>query len=176
METQDLKPTKRRRLFRRAAIATLIGGIVAGAGYQAFAHSGGRGGWHCGGFACEAASPAELESRIDRMLAHLYVEIDATDAQKQRLGPIVKQAAKDLLPLRERMRAARARAVELLTAESVDRSAIEALRAEQLVLAEDGSRRLALAIADIAEVLTPEQRKGIAARIERHRRGWWHRG
>lgn len=169
METKDATPPKRRRLFKRAAIATLIGGLVAGAGYNAFANSGGCGSWRGGGLACSAA---EIDSHLDRMLAHLYIEIDATDAQKQRLDPIVKQAAKDLLPLRDRMRAARGKAMELLTADSVDRSAIEALRAEQLALAEQGSRRIAQAIADIAEVLTPEQRKEIAARIERHRHRW----
>jgi len=38
----------RRRFFKRAAIATLIGGIAAGIGIKAFAHGGGYGGWHRG--------------------------------------------------------------------------------------------------------------------------------
>jgi len=33
------------------------------------------------------------------MLKHLYVEIDATDAQKAQITPLVKQAVSDLLPL-----------------------------------------------------------------------------
>jgi len=64
------------------------------------------------------------------------VEIDATDEQKQRLEPIVKQAVKDLLPVREKARAARKQAVELLAADRIDRGAIEALRADQIQLAE----------------------------------------
>ena len=44
------------------------------------------------------------------------MEIDATDEQKQRLEPIVKQAVKDLLPVREKAHAARKQAVELLAA------------------------------------------------------------
>src|SRR5256885_13979559 len=40
METQESKPGKRRKYFKRAAIATLIGGIAAGIGFKAFAQGG----------------------------------------------------------------------------------------------------------------------------------------
>jgi periplasmic protein CpxP/Spy len=169
METQDRNTEKRRRFFKRAAIATLIGGIAAGIGIKAFAHGGG---WRRGGFMDGPLDPAAVDEHLERMLKHLYVEIDATDEQKERLAPIVKQAAKDLLPLRKKMRAARTQAIELLTRDTIDRSAIEALRAGQLQLAEQASRRIAQSLADVAEVLTPAQRKELAARIERHRRGW----
>jgi len=169
METQDRSTEKRRRFFKRAAIATLIGGIAAGIGVRAFAQGGGYGCWHRGGFAAGALDPAQVDEHLDRMLKHLYVEIEATDEQKQKLAPIVKQAAKDLLPLRERIREARGKALELLTQDSVDRTAIEALRAEHLQLAEQASRRIAQALADAAEVLTPAQRRELAARAEKHR-------
>ncbi|TMG94846.1 MAG: periplasmic heavy metal sensor [Betaproteobacteria bacterium] len=172
METQDRNPEKRRRFFKRAAIATLIGGIAAGIGIKAFAQGGGCG-WHRGGFAAGPLDPAQVDEHVDRMLKHLYVEIDATEEQKQKLAPIVKQAAKDLLPLRERIREARGKALELLTQDSVDRTAIEALRAEHLQLAEQASRRIVQALGDAAEVLTPAQRKELAARVEKHR-GWRH--
>ena len=57
---------------------------------------------------------------------------------------------------------ARSQAITLLTASTIDRTAIERLRAEQLGLAETASKRIALALADTAEVLNPEQRKKIA--------------
>jgi periplasmic protein CpxP/Spy len=170
METQDRSTEKRRRFFKRAAIATLIGGIAAGVGIKAFA----QGGWHRGGFAAGALDPAAVDEHLERMLRHLYVEIDATEEQKQKLAPIVKQAAKDLLPLREKMQAARKHAIELLTGDTIDRGAIEALRAEHLQLAEQASRRVAQSLADAAEVLTPAQRRELAARVERHRLGWRH--
>ena len=103
------------------------------------------------------------------MLKHLYVEIDATDAQKQLLSPIVKGAARDLWPVRAKMHDARRQAVELLSHDTVDRAALEALRADQLKLAEQASRRFTQALADVADVLTPEQRKALAERI-----GRWH--
>ncbi len=171
-QTPDLEQGPRRRFFKRAAIATLIGGIAAGIGIKAFAH--GPGGWHRGGFMAGPLDPAQVDEHLERMLKHLYVEIDATDEQKQKLAPIVKQAAKDLLPLREKMQGARKQAVELLTGDTIDRAAIEALRAEHLQLAEQASRRIAQALADAAEVLTPAQRKELAARVEIHRRGSWH--
>ena len=173
METQERNPEKRRRFFKRAAIATLIGGIAAGIGIKAFAQGGGCG-WHRGGFMAGPLDPAQVDEHLDRMLKHLYVEIDATEEQKQRLAPIVKQAAKDLLPLREKIRAARNQAIGLLTGDTIDRGAFEALRAEQLLLAEQASRRIVQALGDAAEVLTPAQRKELAARVEKHRHGWGH--
>ena len=103
------------------------------------------------------------------MLKHLYVEIDATDEQKGRLAPIVKDAVKELLPLREKVRDARQQAIELLAAERVDRDAIERLRAGQIAIADQASKRFSRALADAAEVLTPAQRKSLAERAARHR-------
>jgi len=157
--------TPRRRWLKRGAFGLFAAGLAGGLGFKAFAHRGrfGRG----------PLDPAELDARIERMLKHLYVEIDATDAQKQRLEPIVKQAAQELLPLRGQMRAARREALALLSAEVIDRAAIERLRAEQIQLADAGSKRLVVALADAAEVLTQEQRVALAERME-HRRRRWH--
>ena len=49
-----------------------------------------------------------------------------------------------------------------MTAPTVDRTAIERLRAEQIGLAETASKRIAQALADAAEVLSPEQRRKVA--------------
>ncbi len=170
----DVTPTSspvpqhpRRRFFRWAAIATLIAGVATGLGVKAFAH--GPGGWHRGGFMGAELDPAALDQRLERMLKHLYVEIDATEAQKHQLAPIVKAAAGDLLPLRGRMHEARRQAVELLSRETIDRAALETLRIDQLQLAEQASQRFVQALADVADVLTPEQRKQLAERI-----GRWH--
>jgi protein CpxP len=159
----------RRRFFRRAAIAGAFAGL-GGLGLQAFARGrGGPGGWGGG-----PIDPAELDQRVDRMLKHLYVEIDATPEQEQKLAPIVKRAAHDLLPLRRKMREARLQAMDLFTRDQVDRAAFEKLRAEQLELADRASKRLTEALADAAEVLTPLQRKQLAERFGRMRGRRWH--
>lgn len=116
-----------------------------------------------------------MEERTERMLKHLYVEINATPEQQQKLAPIVKQALKDLQPFRGQMQAARAQAISLMSAEQIDRTAIERVRVERLQNAEAASKRLSQALADVAEVLTPAQRKQLAERIQRHR-GMMHHG
>jgi len=153
----------RRRFFRIAAVSTAFAGL-AGLGFGAFA----RGGRHGGG----GMDPAAMDERLDRMLKHLYVEIDASEAQKQKLDPLVKQAAGELRPLRAKVQDARRRGIELFSAESIDRGAIERLRVEQIGAADAASRRFTQALTDVAEVLTPAQRKTLAARFARH----GHRG
>lgn len=165
MEASQPSP-RRRRFFKYAGLGALFAGAASAVAWQAHAH-GGR--WR-GGF-----DPARLDEHLERALKHLYVEIDATEEQKQQLAPIVKQAAKELMPLRESMHEARKRGLELLTAPQVDRNALERLRAEQLAAAQAGSQRLVQALADVSDVLTPEQRRGLAERLQRHR-GGWHRG
>ena len=158
------KSTGRRRFFRRAAIATLIGGLAAGAGFRVWAHGGHRG-WQGGeGFS---------EERVERMVKHFGVEVDATPEQKAKLAEIATAAAKELQPLREKAREARKQAMALLAAPAVDRGAIERLRSEQMQAADAASKRLTQALADVAEVLTPEQRKQLAERMQK-RHGWGH--
>jgi len=159
----------RRRFFWTAATATLIAGLASAVGVRAFAHAGGPCGWRQSGFMGAMSDPATIDAHLDRMLKHLYVEIDATDAQKQQLAPIVKGAAQDLLPLRAQMQDARRRAVELLSQPTVDRGALEALRAEHVRLIETTSQRLTQALADVADTLTPDQKRQLADRIAR-----WH--
>lgn len=158
---QNPNSSPRRRFFRLAALSTAAAGM-AGLGFSAFAR-----GRHHGG---EAMS----EEHLDRMLKHLYVEIDATDAQKQKLDPIVKQAASDLRPLREKVQDARRRGAELFSADTIDRGAIERARVEQIGAADAASKRFTQALTDVAEVLTPDQRKKLAARFAR--RGHGRRG
>ena len=135
-------------------------------------------GWHHRGFMAGPLTPAEAEDRADRFIRHAAIELDATAEQQEKLRAIAKAAVKDLLPIREKAKAARERATALLAQPTLDRAAIEAFRAEQMALAEAASKRFAQAIGDASEVLTPEQRKKIAERIEWRRNYWrgWHRG
>lgn len=150
--------------FRRITLAGLLGGVAAGIGFKAFAHGHRRGG---------PIDPADLDRHFDRMMKHLYVEIDASEEQKRKLEPIVRQAAKDLLPLRENLHAGRREALELLAQDPVDAAAIEALRTKHIGLADEASRRLTRALSEAAEVLTPAQRKQLAGHFGR-RHARWH--
>lgn len=149
-------------------LAALIGAALAGSANAGWGWGpgGGRFGHH--GMMGGAADPAEVKQRVERMVAHLAIEIDATEEQKQKLAEIFVGAANDLLPLREEMMASRhaGELVGLLTAPTVDRAAIEAFRAEKLSLADQASRRIAQALGEAAEVLTPEQRAAIGERLK----------
>ncbi len=86
--------------------------------------------------------------------------------------------AKDLKPVHDRMRAAGKEIHDLLLADTIDRTALESVRAGRLAEAERISKNLVGALADVAEVLSPEQRKVLDERIKHFRsmRRGWHRG
>jgi periplasmic protein CpxP/Spy len=157
------------------AVAGLTGNMLSTAFGQGFAwhHFGMRG----GGMFGAPLTPAQIDDRIDRMTKHMAIELDATTDQQAKIAGIAKAAVGDLRTLREKAQAARTQAIALLTAPTIDRTAIERLRAEQIALAETASKRIAQALEDSAEVLSPEQRRKVADWIALGS-PWarWHRG
>jgi periplasmic protein CpxP/Spy len=127
-------------------------------------------------------TPAQLQDRADRAVRHVAIELDATPEQQAKLQAIAKSAVTDLAPMRDKVRATHQKVRALLTAPTVDRAAIEALRAEQLAAMDSVSKRLAQAVGDAAEVLTPDQRRKLGDMLpplgEPGRGGWhmWRRG
>lgn len=123
------------------------------------------------------ATAEEAGERAGRMARHLAVEVDATADQQAKLVEIAKNLARDVYPLRQQMKDARDKGLGLLRAPAIDRTAVESLRAEQMAKVETISQRVATALADAADVMTPEQRVKLTHRIEefRDRIGWWKR-
>ncbi len=123
-------------------------------------------------------SEQELEAKVTRIVKHVAIEIDATDEQQDKIIALVKSAAKELRPLRDEMRAAGRQAHELLLGERIDRTALEAMRTERLAETDRISKTVVSTIADIAEILTPGQRKLLDERILEMRevRKSWHHG
>ena len=163
-----MEDSSKRRFLRGAAVAALMGGLAAGVGAQAWAHGGPGSGPHGRGSLSGPIDPARMEARLERMVKHLAVEVDATSEQTAKLAEIAKSAARELAPMRQKARDARRQAMDLLAAPTVDRAAIERLRGEQIQAADAASRRLSQALADAAEVLTPDQRRKAAE----HLRAW----
>lgn len=139
-----------------------IGAAIIGALSIAACHHGGPG-WHHGPGAMHSEmSPEQASKKIDKMVNWVLDDVDATSEQKQKVSAIAKTALTDLMPLRDQHRAAREKAIGLLTESSIDRTALESLRAQELQLAETASKRMTQAVADIAEAITPEQRQKLA--------------
>jgi len=161
-----------------ALLAGVTGNMLSHAFGQGFAwqHFHLRGGGPFGGAFAGGLSPAQVDDRIDRMTKHMAIELDATADQQAKIANIAKAAAADLRALREKWQAARSQAVTLLTAPTIDRTAIERLRAEQIGLAETASKRIAQALADAAEVLNPEQRRKVADWVASGPWSRWHHG
>lgn len=155
---------------RRWAIVGIGGAIAAGLlTLSATGHAGpGMHGHHGHGMWAEMTTE-QAEKRIDKMVNWVLDDVNATPAQKQRVAQIAKEAAQELMPMRNEHKEARSRAVDLFTQPSIDRAAIEQLRVEELQLGEAASKRITKAMADAAEVLTPEQRVKLAAEWKKRR-------
>ncbi len=163
-------PVPRTRRGRAAMFATLViaAALTGAAVTKALSNPFGYGpGWHGarGHWGSVPLDPAMVEDRADRMVRHLSIELDANNEQQEKLRVIVRGMLKDVLPARERAFAARGQARELLTATTIDRTALEKLRADQIALADSVSKRITQAIGDAAEVLSPEQRRKLADRL-----------
>lgn len=167
----------RRGWFRRAGMFAGIAALAGGLGQHAFAQGGpgflgGPFGGHTGG----PMTAAHMEERAERMLKHLYVELDATPEQQQRIAPIMKQLMKELAPMRGQMMETRKQAMGLMTSDTIDRAAIERMRSERLQAMDGVTRRITQAMADVADILTPAQRKKFAERMQQRRGGFMRHG
>jgi periplasmic protein CpxP/Spy len=161
----------RRRFWKRAGIAALLGATLTGVGAGVFAHGGrgqgwgGPGGWH----GMRDESPELRAKRVDLMIEHMLDGIDVSAEQKTRINAIVTATMNDMQPLRKQRTDARREAIEILTQPTIDRAKIEAFRVEKLKLAEAASQRITQGIVDVAEVLTPEQRAALAEKFSQRR-------
>jgi periplasmic protein CpxP/Spy len=106
-----------------------------------------------------------VQHRIGRALSR----VDATQEQRDKIDAIAKAAINDVVAMRKDPAARRDKVLAIFKADTIDRSALETIRAEQLGIGEAASKRIVQAIADAAEVLKPEQRRQLADDWQR-----WH--
>jgi Spy/CpxP family protein refolding chaperone len=160
------KRSLRSRLLNRATLLSFVAGAAVAIAIGASAQVAAMGGWHHGSMLDGTHSAAEVNAHVDHMLKHFYVEIDATDAQKAQIGPLVKQAVGDLLPLHAKAQTAHQHAMDALSQTTLDRAALETARVEHLQLAEQASKRLVQLMGDVGDVLTPTQRKALSDHLQ----------
>lgn len=160
-------PTAPRKRWRGWKIAGIGAAIVTALSVTACHHGGPGSHWRHGAHA--QMTPEEASKRVDKAVNWVLDDVDATAQQKSQVSAIAKDALRDLMPLRDQHRAAREKAIGLLTQDNIDRQAMEVLRVGEMQLAEQASLRVTQAIADIAESITPEQRRKLA---EQFRKRW----
>lgn len=152
-----------------AVVAVVSGGIGAVAARGHHFHRAFMGAPMLLGAPGDQASAEQHAGWIARQFAR---HVDATAEQKTKINAIAVAAATDLLPLHDKMKGIHDKSVELLRQPAVSRDDIEKLRTEHMTVADAISKRIAQAIGDMAEVLTLEQRKGLADDISYFARHW----
>lgn len=179
---QEKTPKTSASLGKAFAILTAgaiaIGGVLgvqAVAGSNTFQHLttevGYKGNWHRGGHKrLSEMTDEEIEQKITRVVKHVAIEIDATDEQQTKIIALAAAVAKDMKPLHAQMHASRDEMKALLLADTIDRAAMEKMRAERIAEVDQISKDLVNAIADVAEVLTLEQRVVLEERIREFRK------
>lgn len=128
--------------------ALLAGSLAATAGGAAFARASGP-----------AGDPAQFPQQIDKRVDRALGSTDATAEQKQKIAGILKAASADLKATRDRRTENRKAMEAALQAPTIDHARIEAIRAEQMKIADDSSKRFTQALEDAANVLTATQRQ-----------------
>lgn len=174
IEPTATKSSGRRRVAGIVAGALLTVGVAGAFAGSALSEdrgwgSRGHGSGHHGMMFKASLDPAEVEEKVERMVGHLAIEIDATDEQKAQLTTIFVDGAQELLEIRKQAGdrgETASQVIALLTGPTVDPVAVEAFRAEKMALADDASRVVADTLVEAAEIMTAEQRAEVGDRLD----------
>src|SRR5262249_24955325 len=145
---------RRRYGWYLLALPVLIGAVSLSV---ARAHGPGGGG---------PGGPGEfMQWRVQRMLD----SVGASDAQKQQIKAIFDAAKPQEQSIHQQHAALRKQIEAALTAPTIDSAAIEKLRQQSVQLMDKGSAVFTPSMVAAAKVLTPDQRKQIAEKIQERR-------
>lgn len=145
-----------RRIFKGAFFVAALVGIP-----WAVAHAAGGGGFcHRGHDAPQSAE--ELRERLDKGASRLGNRLDTSAEQSTQIDAVLDRVAPELFALKDDKDALHQDFRAALTSPTVDAAELESLRVEGLALADTASRIVVKSVADVAKVLTPEQRHELA--------------
>jgi protein CpxP len=172
---QKAQPSSRRRFLTGVVTGGFLGSLLVG-GINLYSHAQPGPGWwsragHGPGSSWRqgAYDPDMVRARIEFATDWILSRIDASDEQRQQVKAIVQATVQDLAPMRQQHHQHKQTMLQALTQPSIDRAALGDIRQAELQLAETASERMVAALADVAEVLTPEQRTRLAEFMSR-----WH--
>ena len=153
----------RRKSLTTIMAALLAGSMAATAGGVAYARTDGK-----------AFDPAQFQQRIEKRVDKALSSTDATADQKKKITEILQTAFKDMKPLHDKRVENRKAMVAAMEAPTIDPAKIEALRVEQMKVADDSSKRFTKALTDAGNVLSASQRQAFFKNWSEHR--GWRRG
>lgn len=148
-------------------------GLLLGAAFAAtFAAGGvvlsGPSAWAMNHAASALGGHGGMNGHVYAHLEHLLEVADATPEQRSRIEQIATHAMREIAPLQPGLGSIHRDLRRLLSAAAIDPAALEQLRAGRVAEVDQASRILVRAMADAAEVLTPEQRAKVADAMSRH--------
>lgn len=115
--------------------------------------------------------PAAAKQHAGMAVEWVLRGVDATEEQTQQAKGIADRLIDQLGPVAAKHREHREAMARELAKPHIDREALERLRRQEMALADQASRLAVDAIADVGEVLTPEQRSELVAFAHRFHAG-----
>jgi|RhiMetdeSRZDD1v2_1073273.scaffolds.fasta_scaffold203529_1 periplasmic protein CpxP/Spy len=167
-------PLWRRRTFwlgggALAGLATL--GLMAPRAMAFRGLHGSFGHGHRGFGAQILKDPAAAKEHAAAAVEFALRSVNATDEQKQQARRITDRLVDELGPMAEAHRVNREAIAKEFTKPQIERAAIERLRQQELELADRASKLAVTGFADLADVLTAEQRQDLIAFAHRFHGG-----
>jgi len=147
------------RIGAAMATAFVVGGL-AFSGLGAVAQDAGMGAMMGGPGHAHAAAMAHMTAELDA--------VGATADQKSRIATLLHAGLGPMMEAHGGMRDVHGELMRILTQPTIDRAALEQLRAGEIARLDQASRTATQALADAAEVLSPDQRAKLAARLAEH--------
>ena len=147
--------TQPARLLALTALVAISAGVLQ----TANAAPGGHG--DHGGLGWSMGSPRHMDRMFD--------SINATPEQRTQIQQILGAAREELKGQREQGKTLRDQSAALFAQPTVDARAAEALRVQIQAQQDQASKRMLQAMLDVSRVLTPEQRKQMAERMQQRR-------
>ena len=118
--------------------------------------------------AAKTFDPARFQQRIEKRVDRALNGTDATADQKKKIAGILQGAFTDARTLRDQRIENRKAMAAAMQAPTIDRVKIEALRQEQMKVADQSSKVFTKAMEDAGDVLTPAQRQAFFAKWGDH--------
>jgi protein CpxP len=146
--------------------ALLFGGIpalaAAGLFFSTRAYAGGWRGCHGHDM---AQSAEDVRDHMTRKVEWIMDELDASDAQRKQVDAIVAKRSPEVYDLMKQGRTVRGALKDALLADQLDTAKVEKARADLDALADRASDLGVDTLVQVAQVLTPAQRKQVAEHL-----------